>query len=85
MSAVCISAKTGDGVDKLLTLLEDTVNSLTKEVKFLFPFDMQSAVNTLYRRASVISVEYTDNGTEVVALVDNELAGKYAEYEVKGE
>lgn len=85
MSAVCISAKTGDGVDKLLTLLEDTVNSLTKEIKFLFPFDMQSAVNTLYRRASVISVEYTDNGTEVVALVDNELAGKYAEYEVKGE
>ena len=83
MSAVCISAKTGAGVDRLLELLEETVNKLTKEMKFLFPFDMQSAVNTLYRRASVISVEYTDSGTEVTALVDVELAGKYAEYEVK--
>ncbi len=85
MSAVCISALTGAGVDRLLEMIEDTVNSLTREMKFLFPFDNQSAVNTLYRRASVISVEYTDKGTEVVALVDTELAGKYAEYEVKSE
>ena len=52
-------------------------------MKFLFPFDMQNAVNTLYRRASVLNVEYTDKGTEVTALVDNEIAGKFAEYEIK--
>ena len=85
LSAVCISAKTGEGVDKLLEMLEETVNSLTKEMKFLFPFDMQNAVNTLYRRASVLNVEYTDKGTEVTALVDGELAGKFAEYEMKDE
>ncbi len=83
MSAVCISALTGAGVGRLLEMIEETVNKLTKEVKYLFPFDMQGAVNTLYRRASVLSVEYTDNGTEVTALVDNEIAGKYAEYEMK--
>ncbi len=83
MSAVCISALTGAGVGRLLEMIEETVNKLTKEVKYLFPFDMQSAVNTLYRRASVLSVEYTDKGTEVTALVDNEIAGKYAEYEIK--
>ena len=80
MNAVCISALTGAGVGKLLELLEETVNKLTREMKFLFPFNMQNAVNTLYRRASVLNVEYTDNGTEVTALVDAEIAGKFAEY-----
>ena len=83
MSAVCISAKDGTGVDKLLELLEETVNKLTKEIKYLFPFSDQSGVNTLYRRASVISVEYTDKGTEVVALVDPEMEGKFKEFEVE--
>ena len=82
MTAVCISAKTGQGIDELLELLEDTVNHLTKEIKYLFPFDMQSAVNTLYRRATVLSTEYTDSGTEVVALVDEELEGKYKDFEM---
>ena len=82
MSAVCISALTGAGVDTLLEKIEDTVNKLTREVKYLFPFNMQSAVDTLYRRASVLDTEYTDSGTVIVALVDPELAGKYKEYEV---
>ena len=82
MSAVCISAKDGTGVDKLLELLEETVNKLTKEIKYLFPFSDQSGVNTLYRRASVISVEYTDKGTEVVALVDTEMEGKFKAFEI---
>ncbi len=78
--AVCISAKNGTGVEDLLVLIEETVNKLTKQIKFLFPFDMQNAVNALYRRATVISAEYTENGTEIVALADKEIEGKYSEY-----
>jgi GTP-binding protein HflX len=82
-TAVCISAKTGQGIDEFLATLEDMVNRLSKTAKFLFPFDMQSAVSTLYRRATVLSCEYTDGGTEIVANVDSELYGKYQEYIVE--
>lgn len=83
--AVCISAKTGAGVPELLELIENTVNSLSREVTFLFPFDMQSAVNTLYRRSTVLETEYTDSGTRVKVLADDEVLGKYADYIVTEE
>lgn len=79
-NAVCISAATGKGVDGLLGLLEKTVNSLKKEVTFLFPFSEQAAVNVLFRKATVLSTDYTDDGTLVTALCDEELCGKYKDY-----
>lgn len=82
-NAVCISAKTGAGIDELLQMLEETVNHLSKKVKYLFPFDAQNAVNALFRRATVLETEYTENGTLITALVDSELYGKYAEYAIE--
>ncbi len=83
LDSVCISAKTGQGIEEFLSRLEEKVNALSREVKFLFSFDMQSAVNALFRRATVISSEYTDRGTEIVARVDEELYGKYKDYIVE--
>ena len=78
--AVCISAKNGSGIDSLLELIETTVTALSREVTFLFPFDNQSAVNVLYKKSSILNTEYTDEGTRVTALVDEEMLGRYKEF-----
>lgn len=78
--AVFISAKSGFGTDELLKAIEDELSSSLKKVKFLFPFNDQGQVNTVYAKATVISVEYTEEGTEVIAMADSKICGMLQKY-----
>lgn len=77
---VCISARTGEGVDNLLCEIEKTLTDTLKKVTFLFPFDVQSPLNNLYKNSTVLDVEYTDEGTKVQVLADEKIRGMYKEY-----
>ncbi len=81
--AVFISAKTGEGTNELLKVIEDALSASLKKVKFLFPFNDQGQVNTVYAKATVLSVEYTENGTEVVAMADSKICGMLQKYIVE--
>ena len=81
--SICISAKDGTGVDKLLEMLDEILAKSKKKVNFLFPFDKQSAVNQLYTNATVISTEYLENGVLVEVIVDEKIYGMYKDYIVE--
>lgn len=81
--SICISAKDGTNVDALLEKIDVLLSQSKKCVSFLFPFEMQSAVNDLYKNATVNSVEYTDAGTLVEAIVDERYYGLYNKYLVE--
>lgn len=78
--AVFISAGTGEGMENLLSVIEDTLSAFLRKAEFLFPFDDQAPLNTLYGKASVISVEYTEDGTLVEALADAATCGILKKY-----
>lgn len=78
--AVYISAVTGEGIEELLKLIEDELSSFRKKVKFLFPFSDQKQLNVLYGKASVLSSEYTDEGTVVEAMADGKTCGMLKKY-----
>ncbi len=78
--SVCISAKTGLNVDVLLERIDAVLAQSKKNVTFEFPFNMQSAVNDLYKNALVTNVDYTENGTLVEATVDEKYYGMYKDY-----
>ena len=77
---VCISAKTGNGVENLLSMIDEILAKSKKQVKFLFPYEKQGAVNKLYENATVVSTEYVDNGVLVEAIVDEKCYGMYQNY-----
>ena len=77
---VCISALTGEGTDTLLEVIDEELAKSKKTVTFLFPFEMQAAVNNLYENATVLNVEYTENGALVTAVVDEKCYGMYENY-----
>ncbi len=79
-NSVFISAKTGAGLDSLIKKTEEVINSLKKEIKLIFPHSRAGLLDTLYRECSVKSVEYTDQGVEVVAQVSEKIRGKMREY-----
>ena len=78
--AVFISAKSGQGTDKLLCAIEDELSAFQKKVKYLFPFNDQGSLNTLYGKATVLSVEYTEEGTVAEALSDAKIRGILKKY-----
>lgn len=78
--AVGISAKTGQGVDLLLSLLDDTVRAMKREETLLIPYDKQQILNSLYETQTVLSVDYLDDGIRVRARLDSAGLGKYAPY-----
>ena len=53
-----ISAKTGEGVDKLLEMIDKRLDKGTRRVTLHLPYDKGGLLDMLYREAKVESVEY---------------------------
>ena len=77
---VRISAKTGYGIDELFALIEKTLSQLKKEYTLLIPYDMQAHLSSIYNNFSVISIDYTENGVLVKAVLDEKGKGMYSKY-----
>ena len=75
-----ISAKTGEGIDELIERLEELVRSGKKRLVFTIPNAEQSALNILYKNASVEDVEYGPEAVKVTAVVDAKLRGQLGKY-----
>ena len=81
--AVKISAKHGEGIDELLSAIEDNLPLRVKKVKLLFPFDKAGLAAALRKTSTVNSEEYTENGVEVEAIIDEATYGRLREYIVQ--
>jgi GTP-binding protein HflX len=72
--AVFVSARTGEGIDKLRARLEDLLPRPDVEVDVLLPYTRGDLVTRLHDRAEVLSTEHTADGTRVRARVGPDLA-----------
>lgn len=74
---VCISALGGRGIDDLVSELEKLALSGKFLVKYSLPASKVHLVSRLYELGTVEDVGYTDNGAEVVALLDAKSKGQF--------
>ena len=72
---VSISAKTGEGLDQLLKMIADRLDTGARRVELRLPYDQGGWVDTLYREAKVERVEYADT-IEVTAVLTPRLLGQ---------
>lgn len=77
---VYISAKTGIGIDNLLSKLQRICNRGKSKEIFIFPNNDQSMVGILYKYATVHEVRYGDKGIMVCATVDDKTRGMLKKY-----
>ena len=77
-----ISAKTGQGLEGLIAKLEAIISEGKRRVTYLIPNSDGGALNTLYRFATVESVDYGADGMTVVALADAKARGMMRKYAV---
>ena len=77
-----ISALTGQGIEQMVSRLEDMVLKGKRRVTYLIPNSEAGALNTLYKYATVENVEYGAEGMTVLALADSRARGMMRKYAI---
>ncbi|MBQ3303769.1 MAG: GTPase HflX [Clostridia bacterium] len=68
--AILISAKEGRGLDALKTEISRRIAAMRHRTELMIPYDKGGVLSLIHSKGQVLSEEYTDTGTKVVALLD---------------
>ncbi|NLH01765.1 MAG: GTPase HflX [Clostridiales bacterium] len=79
---VCVSAKTGEGIAELLSIISNILEKGKKRVELLLPYSDAGILELLHREGAVISSEYAEDGIRVSAVIRPELWGKVRAYTI---
>lgn len=77
---ICISARSGEGADALVSKLLEMLDRGKKQVKLEIPYSDAGIVDLLKREAAVLSMEYTDTGITAEAIVTPDVLGRVKKY-----
>lgn len=77
---VSISAANGTGMDDLLHAIEAALDQARHHVWLCLPYSMGGQVEMLHNNAQVNQVDYTENGIEIEAVLDDILYGRLRNY-----
>ncbi len=69
-TTVCISAKSGQGIDRMLELIVKNLPESARRMKLLVPYADAGFIAEIRALGKVLSEEYTESGIAVDALVD---------------
>ncbi|MGH3358196.1 MAG: GTPase, partial [Nocardioidaceae bacterium] len=78
--SVMCSARTGDGIDKVVATLESELPRPSVQVDVVLPYERGDLLNQIHTHGEIDSVEHTEDGTHVIARVNDDLAGALATY-----
>ncbi|MBQ4569981.1 MAG: GTPase HflX [Ruminococcus sp.] len=79
-SSVRISAKTGEGMDRLLLAIEENLPVRVKKVKLLVPFSEAGLIAQIRKTATLESEEYTAEGIVAEAIIDEKFWHKVRDF-----
>ena len=68
--AILISAKQGQGLEALKAEISRRIAAMRHRAELLIPYDKGNVLSLIHSKGQVLSEEYTDTGTKVVAMLD---------------
>ena len=80
---VATSAAMGQGMEQLLAAIETALGHARHHVTLCLPYSMGGQVETLHNNAQVKNVDYTADGIEIEAVLDDILYGRLKDYITK--
>ena len=83
--SVVVSARTGQGIDELLSRIADELPKPDVEIDVLIPYERGDLLNRLHENGEILASEHTAEGTRVHAKVHAHRVGDYTAYRVAGD
>ena len=80
--SVVVSAKTGEGIDQVLSAIEAELPRPAVEFDALLPYARGDLLNQLHQHGEIESLEHTADGTRVSGRANGDLAADLAPYAV---
>ena len=77
--SVYISAKTGEGIKRLLQAVDEKLDKGTRRVTIHLPYDKAGLLDSLYREAKVENVEYGET-VDITAVCTPRIMGQLKDY-----
>ena len=84
-SAITVSAITGQGLPKLLEMMEQLLKRTKVRMEIAIPYQDAGLVAQLYFDCDVLSVDYEDAAIQASILVSPDKAGRYKKYQIRSE
>jgi GTP-binding protein HflX len=81
-TGIFASARTGEGIQEILDRIADLLPRPNVVVEALVPYDRGELISMLHRRAQVLALDYTEEGTRVEALVGEEIIAQLGDFVV---
>lgn len=78
--AVLISAKNGDGLERLVADISRAATSKDIPMNLLVPFDRGDIVSLAHRKCKVLSEDFCDEGTELALRVPASMKGVFEKF-----
>jgi GTP-binding protein HflX len=75
--ASLISAETGEGMEELLAAIDLELSKLRVEVTVVIPFDRGEMVARLHDVGEILSEDYAESGTRIVARLPREVLSEF--------
>jgi GTP-binding protein HflX len=79
-SAIFVSARTGEGIDDVLSAIARMLPDHSIELDLVIPYDRGDLISALHERGRVTATEYVEEGTRVKALVLPEYESAFAAF-----
>jgi GTP-binding protein HflX len=75
--SVAISARTGEGVESLLSRVEQVLEQQMVSLDVLIPYELGELVDLFHRRGLIEEEEHTETGTRITGRLSTRLAGRF--------
>jgi GTP-binding protein HflX len=78
--AVAVSARTGEGIEELVTAIADRLRELATVVELLVPYDRGDVLAALHREGNVLVEVHGDDGMRIRARLGAAEASRFGEF-----
>jgi GTPase len=79
-ASLAVSARTGEGLDKLLDAIAERLRALSAVVELVVPYERGDVLAALHRDGEVLIEVHADHGTRVRARIDDVDLGRFREF-----
>ena len=79
---VCTSAKTGEGIDEFLAVIEEVLNSFREKMTILIPFVQGSLLSYVHGNCEILSESHTEEGTMITGYFTEEGRNRFEHFKI---